>query len=173
MKRNKLIGTDYSSLQISALTILRILVGWHFLYEGLYKVYTHGWTGKGYLESSIGPFSPIFNFLAGSETLLQISDLLNIFGLTLIGLCLFIGLFSKLSAYLGMLLLFFYYLSYPPFSGLTNIGFVEGNYWIVNRNLIEMGSLFVLAVFPSSHITGIDRFIYKYRKSKSKSKSKD
>jgi thiosulfate dehydrogenase [quinone] large subunit len=44
---------------------------------------------------------------------------------------------------------------------LVNNTPVEGNYWIVNKNLIEMAALFVLYLFPSSQITGIDRYIQK------------
>jgi thiosulfate dehydrogenase [quinone] large subunit len=38
---------------------------------------------------------------------------------------------------------------------------VEGNYLIVNKNLIEIVVLFVLFLFTGSHITGIDRFLQK------------
>lgn len=160
MKQNIIIKPNYSNWQICALTILRVLIGWHFLYEGLIKIYTPEWTGKSYLLASIGPFAPMFKALAESDTLLQIADFLNVWGLVLVGLSLFVGLFSRLSIFFGIALLAFYYLSFPPFPGLGASGFVEGNYWIVNRNLIEIGALLVLAVFPSSHITGLDRFVF-------------
>lgn len=151
----------YSNCQIFGLTVLRVLIGWHFLYEGLIKIYTPGWTSKSYLLSSVGPFSSVFKEIALSPAILPIVDILNEWGLVLIGLSLFIGFLSKPSKILGMILLLFYYLSYPPIAGLTNNGYVEGSYWIVNKNLIEMAALFVLLMFPSSHITGIDRFIFK------------
>jgi thiosulfate dehydrogenase [quinone] large subunit len=151
--------SGYSISQICSLTALRILIGWHFLYEGLFKLYSPGWTAKSYLLNSVGPFSSLFKSMAGSEQILNAIDFLNEWGLVLIGLCLFIGLFSKTSKIFGIVLLAFYYISYPPFGDFATNGFVEGNYWIVNRNLIEIASLFVLLAFPSSHITGIDRFI--------------
>lgn len=156
--------TGYSSWQIVALTILRVLTGWHFLYEGLVKLYTPGWTAKDYLLGSVGPFAPIFKGIAQSDFLLSIADIFNEWGLVLIGLSLFIGLLSKPFKLAGILLLLFYYLSYPPFTGLELNGPSEGNYWIVNKNLIEMAGLLVLFLFPSSHITGIDRFIFKKKK---------
>ena len=168
--RNNITKTSYSNLQITALTVLRVLIGWHFLYEGLYKVISPTWSSESYLESSTGPFASTFRSLAESDILLQIADMLNIWGLVLIGLCLFIGAFSKISAYLGMLLLFFYYISFPPFGGSCSAAYVDGNYWIVNRNLIEMASLFVLIAFPVAHITGLDRFIFKNKYNKSKLK---
>lgn len=166
MKHNT-IKSDYSNWQISALTILRVLIGWHFLYEGLVKIYTPGWTAKNYLLNSVGPFSSFFKSIAQSDQILNIADTLNEWGLILIGLSLFIGLFSRLSSFFGMALLAFYYLSYPPFANLGVEAYVEGNYWIVNRNLIEIAALLILVVFPSSHITGLDRFIFLNRKNKS------
>lgn len=167
MKQNKISNPSYTTLQTVGLTILRVMIGWHFLYEGLIKLSTPGWTAKSYLLASVGPFSPLFKSMAASETILQITDILNVWGLILIGLCLFLGLFTKISALLGLLLLALYYLSYPPFADFDVTGYVDGNYWIVNRNLIEMGALFILVLFPSSHITGMDRIVFLNNKKKS------
>ena len=164
MTSNNVNKSRYSGWQLSALTITRVLIGWHFLYEGLFKVFSPAWSSKSYLQASVGPFSSFFKSMAQSESMIQIVDFLNIWGLILIGVCLFLGLFTRLSTYFGMLLLLFYYISYPPFGGVDMSAFVDGNFWIVNRNLIELGTLFILAVFPSGHITGLDRFICHFRK---------
>ena len=37
-KSNFLLTPDYTNTQLTALVILRILIGWHFLYEGIVKV---------------------------------------------------------------------------------------------------------------------------------------
>jgi thiosulfate dehydrogenase [quinone] large subunit len=161
MKKNIETTAGYSNGQIIALTSLRILIGWHFLYEGLTKILTPGWTSKGYLIGSVGPLSNLFKSMAQSETVLNIVDFLNEWGLVLIGLSLFIGLLSKAAKISGIILLLFYYLAYPPFAGLGVNTHVEGSYWIVNKNLIEIAALFVLHQFPSSHITGIDKFVFK------------
>ena len=161
MKINGITNTNYSNCQIITLTFLRVLIGWHFLYEGLLKLYTPGWTAKSYLLGSVGPFSSIFQALASNQTILSIVDRLNEWGLVIIGLGLFIGLFEKPLKIGGILLLLLYYLAYPPFPGLVIEAPVEGSYWIVNKNLIEMAALIVLFMFPSGHITGIDSYICK------------
>ncbi len=153
------IENSYSTKQLFALTFLRILIGWHFLYEGLVKIYTPGWTAKEYLNHSVGLFAPLFKMMAQSATLLAVVDLLNEWGLVLIGISLFAGLFSKPGKIFGIVLLAMYYLAYPPFPGLGANMHVEGSYWIVNKNLIEIAALVVLSVFPSSYVTGIDRFL--------------
>lgn len=152
---------DYTTWQLISLTILRILIGWHFLYEGLIKFYTPDWSAKAYLTSSVGPFSGIFNYMAQSEFILTMVNALNQWGLIIIGAGLFIGILSKPCKILGMILLLFYYLAHPPFASLGLSTHVEGSYWIVNKNLIEMGALFVLYQFPSGNITGLDRFIFR------------
>ena len=56
----------YSTGQLWALTLLRVLIGWHFLYEGLIKFYTPGWTAKAYLQNTTGPFAPLFKSMTES-----------------------------------------------------------------------------------------------------------
>ncbi|MDP3445459.1 MAG: hypothetical protein Q8T08_21585 [Ignavibacteria bacterium] len=158
MNKNIETKTGYTNWQVISLTFLRILIGWHLLYEGLVKLNTPGWTAKGYLLGSVGPFAPLFKGMAHSGLILNIVDILNEWGLVLIGLSLFIGLLSKPVKIFGILLISFYYLAYPPFASLGINMHVEGSYWIVNKNLIEIAALFVLYQFPSSHITGIDKY---------------
>lgn len=160
MKNKSKIWENYTQSQLWGMTILRVLIGWHFLYEGLIKVYTPGWTAKGYLQGAVGPFSHFFNALAASEPVIQLIDICNEWGLVLIGLSLFIGLFAKVGNLLGITLLIFYYLAYPPYAIYGINAHAEGSYWIVNKNLIEISALSILYLFPSSHITGLDRFLF-------------
>lgn len=159
--KNQTSNIVYTPLQTFSLTLLRVLIGWHFLYEGLIKFYTPGWTAKPYLEGAIGPFASLFRGMAQHGPILNIVNIANEWGLVLIGLCLFIGLLSKPCKIGGILLLLLYYLAYPPFAVLGTNVHVEGSYWVVNKNLVEMAALFVLIMFPSGHITGIDKFLYK------------
>jgi len=148
----------YTKLQLIGLTSLRILIGWHFLYEGLYKFFDTSWTAKGFLTNAIGPFSAFYKYVGSNATLFEVVDVLNTTGLILIGLSLFIGLFNRISIIAGILLMFFYYMAYPPFIGLPIANNVEGHYLIVNKTLIESMAFFVLLQFPTSHITGIARW---------------
>jgi thiosulfate dehydrogenase [quinone] large subunit len=166
MKKDNILQT-FSKWQIFSLTFLRVLIGWHFLYEGLIKLFSSPtWTAESYLSGSVGPFSNFFNALAANNTILSVVDFLNIWGLILIGLSLFIGLLARPFSLFGIVLLLLYYLAYPPFPALSVNIPVEGNYWIVNKNLVEMAALFVLFMFPTSQITGIDRYIQNKTKEK-------
>lgn len=163
--------TMYTGRQLFALTALRVLIGWHFLYEGLVKIYTPGWTAKAYLANSAGPLSGVFNKMAQNENALYVVDFLNEWGLVLIGVALFAGILSKAAKVCGIALLLLYYLAYPPFAGTGMNADAEGSYWLVNKNLIEMVALLVLFYFPSGHLTGIDRFLFHRRENTSSMKA--
>ena len=127
------------------ITVFRIAIGWHFLYEGISKVAAGNWSATSYLTNSTGPFSTIYQWMGGSEAVMNIIDPLNMAALILIGLGLFIGLAINISAISGMVLLLLYYFAYPPFGG-SIMGPIEGNLFIVNKNLIEILALLLLLV---------------------------
>ncbi len=141
-----------TSVQSFGLVLLRILIGWHFLYEGVIKAYNPSWTARGYLLSA-SILKPFFAWLA-SDSLITTIDYLNIFGLIAVGISLLAGIKVKWGCVGGMLLLLFYYLAHPPFAGLPQ-GPSEGSYWIVNKNLIEMVALFVIYQFPLTSVFGL------------------
>jgi thiosulfate dehydrogenase [quinone] large subunit len=67
---------QFSKAQTFSLVLLRILIGWHFLYEGVIKVYSPSWSAKGYLLSATYMES-FFRWLA-SESMISIVDTLNL-----------------------------------------------------------------------------------------------
>jgi thiosulfate dehydrogenase [quinone] large subunit len=143
------------------LVILRVAIGWHFLYEGLAKISNPNWTSYLYLMDSKGILENIFKALAENKQSLIIVDYLNIWGLIIIGLFLMLGLFSKQITIAAITLLSLYYLSHPPFFGLDYMLPTTGSYWIVDKTLIEIFALAVLFVFPTSKEIGLDRFFIK------------
>jgi uncharacterized membrane protein YphA (DoxX/SURF4 family) len=141
-----------------ALVAMRVLIGWHLLYEGLVKLVSPEWSSAGYLSSSRWILSDLFHWMASNPSVLEAVDFLNIWGLILIGLGLVLGLFSRLSAAGGALLLILYYVAHPPFAQLDFGMPVEGSYLIVNKTLVESLALVALAVFPTGEYLGLDRF---------------
>ena len=129
--------------------LLRVFIGWHFLYEGISKLANPEWSSEAYLRGSFGFLSPFFHTLAANHTAMTVVDFLNVWGLILIGLGLFLGLFIRISALSGIVLLMLYYFAYPPFGHSLMAGAIEGHYWIVNRNLIEALALLVVIRIPA------------------------
>lgn len=159
----------YTTPQLTALIFCRVAIGWHFLYEGCVKLMNPQWSARGFLLDSQGPLDTFFFWIANNQTVLQSVDLINQWGLVLIGLGLMMGLLSRGATLAGIAMLALFYLSHPPFIGAEYMMPSEGSYWIVNKNLIELTALLVIYLFPTSRIIGLDRIIViKSEKSKSR-----
>jgi thiosulfate dehydrogenase [quinone] large subunit len=156
---NKL--TSYSHSQTLWLIILRLLIGWHFLYEGLVKLFNSSWTAYPYLMDSQGFLSDFFRSIAEDPGILMVVNYVNIYGLILVGLGLIVGCFSRFASIGGILFLVLFYLSHPPFIGSESMMPSEGSYLWIDKNLIEISALMVLIYFPTSHIIGLDRYLSK------------
>jgi thiosulfate dehydrogenase [quinone] large subunit len=155
---------NYTATQLTSLVVLRILIGWHFLYEGIVKVLNPYWSSAGFLLETKGIFSGLATSIVASPAALGIIDFLNMWGLIVIGLGLIAGCLTRIASISGIALLFFYYVFNPPLIGYTYSTPVEGSYLIVNKNLIEMCALFVLTIFPTGTIIGLDRLIFLKKK---------
>lgn len=139
-----------------AISLLRILIGWHFLFEGIMKLYNSSWSAKAYLVSA-ETFTAFYQWLA-SDSLIGLTDGLNVAVLIIVGVTLVLGVFDKQGAILGIGLLLLYYFAHPAFMDSSQLG-AEGNYWLVNKNLIEAAALLVLYLIPSGAYFGLDVLI--------------
>jgi thiosulfate dehydrogenase [quinone] large subunit len=148
-------------LPLSILVILRVAVGWHFLYEGMTKIMNPNWSSIGYLLDSKGLLSGFFQALAQNPAILSTVDFLNEWGLVMIGLGLILGCLTRVAAYAAMGLLAMYYLSHPPFIGLNYALPTEGNYFIIDKVFIEFLITWFIALLPTGRYIGLDRLIFK------------
>lgn len=149
----------YSGLQLTTLLILRYLIGWHILYEGIAKLLNPEWSSFSFLDQSQGVLSGFAKWVTSNPDVLNMVDILNTWGLIAIGLGLLLGLFSRAAAIFGAFLIFVYYLNAPPMIGMEYALPVDGNYLIVDKTLIEAAALCVLALFPTSRIFGFDALL--------------
>jgi thiosulfate dehydrogenase [quinone] large subunit len=151
----------YSNAQITWLVILRVFIGWHFMYEGLVKILNPKWTSLPYLLDSKGPAASFFINLTQHESVMTLVNFVNEWSLLIIGFCLILGLFSKLASIGGMILLIAYSLSHPAFINASYMMPFEGSYLWIDKNLVEFAALGVLCVFSTSKIIGLDRWLVK------------
>ena len=156
---------DLSGAQQTALVVLRTLIGWHFLYEGYFKLLRPAWnrsgsplppwSSAGYLRGSSGPFAGLFQRFADAPWLSAVDTVIAV-ALLLVGLSLVLGLFTQAGCVGALLLLAMFYLSSIPTSGVHQTG-AEGAYLLVNKNLVEAGAVLVLLLFGTGRIAGLDR----------------
>jgi len=147
---------EISKWQTGLLVALRFLIGWHLLYEGISKLIHPEWSSIAFLAESKWIFAGLASWITSSQGVLEVVDFLNTWGLIAIGLGLILGLFTRTAAIAGTVLLGLYYLFNPPFIGMGSSLPLEGNYLIVNKNLIEAVMLLLIAVSPASRLFGLD-----------------
>ncbi|MFY0654930.1 MAG: DoxX family protein [Cyclobacteriaceae bacterium] len=155
--------SENTKWQTGLLVAARILVGWHLLYEGLYKFLSPSWSAAGYLANANGFFDGLANWIASSANVLNTVDFLNIWGLIAIGLGLVLGFLTRPAAVSGAIVLCMYYLFNPPLIETAQTINMEGNYLIVNKTLIEAVVLMIIAAFPSSQAFGLDQLFNKIK----------
>lgn len=149
---------EMCGFKLYAFTILRVAIGWHFLFEGLSKLFTPGWTSADYLVLSNWIFSGVFHKIAASSVLLGIADFTVTWGLIIIGLALFLGVFERIVTISGMALIALFWLANPPLTGLDFGVPHEGNYMIVDKNIVEFFALLILFIFPTGSQLGLEVF---------------
>lgn len=145
---------NYSRMQLITLIVLRVIIGYHFLFLGLEKLFNPSWTAAGFLLQANGLFAGFYHSMAANTSAMGVIDFLNSWGQIFIGTGMIIGAFSRFACWAGALLLFLYYTSNPPFMG---------GYFFIDRNMVEFFAVVLLALFPTSHLIGIDYFFTKTR----------
>jgi thiosulfate dehydrogenase [quinone] large subunit len=138
------------------------------LYEGFSKLLIPNWSSVSFLKESQWILTGFSKWIISHPGILNAVDLLNTWGLIAIGAGLILGLFTRVAAISGAILLFVYYLNNPPLIGLEYSVPTEGNYLVVSKTLIESVALAALAVFPAGSFAGLDMLVSRFRNSNNK-----
>ena len=147
------------TLQTWGMTVLRMAIGWHFLYEGLWKFsQPGGWSSVEYLRMSRWIGAPLFHWIAGNPTVLSICDQATMWGLTLIGLGLITGVLARVAAPFGILLLAFFYVAQPPF--LTSGGM--HHFLLLDYNVVEAFALAAVMFSPGAGLWEVARAAWRW-----------
>ncbi len=160
--------TSQNKIHLYFLVILRIAIGWHFLYEGITKIMDDSWSSAAYLAGSKWIFAPVFHWMADSAGIIAVVDFMNIWGLTLVGLGLILGLFTRWASAGGALLLLLYFIAYPPIPGYMYGLPTDGSYLWINKTLIELLVLVAFAFLSPSYMFGLDRLYVRWKEEKAR-----
>ncbi|VTS04290.1 DoxX family protein [Tuwongella immobilis] len=110
---------------------------------------------------------------AEKSSFLEWNDWLVRWSLTIMGACLLIGFMTRISAIGCAGFLFLTYLAVPALPWLPSPPNSEGNYVFVNKNVVEMLALMVIATVPSGRWFGLDGLVVDCLRSTFGGKSKD
>lgn len=130
------------------LFLLRVSLGCMFLYAGLSKLLTPGWSAAGYLNTAQS--FPWFYHWLSAPTQIGFISALNEWSLLLLGISLILGLFVRVSTALGTLLMLLYY--FP----ILNFPLVGKNYFLVDDHIIFIVCLLLLNTVRAGRYWGLD-----------------
>jgi uncharacterized membrane protein YphA (DoxX/SURF4 family) len=85
---------------------------------------------------------------------------ITMWGITAVGTCLIVGLFTRTACLGGAAFLLMVYVFMPAFPWLPVSPRAEGHYFFVNKNIVEMLALLVLATTHSGRWAGLDGLLY-------------
>lgn len=129
--------------------LLRVSLGWLFLYSGITQVMDKAWSAESYLRGA-KVLPQLFNFLLDPAVLPYV-NLVNKWGLVLLGASLILGLFVRFSAPAGAVLMILYYLPILQFPHVGN-GFL-----IVDEHIVYALTLLLLSTISAGQVWGLDR----------------
>jgi len=128
---------------------MRIAIGWHFLYEGLWKLMQKdGWSCLSYLGAAQGPLAPVFKWMASQGWLVAMGDWAVMLGLVAIGISLMTGVLARLAAVFGVALMAMFYCCQPPEPFAEAVSGADGRFFLVERNVVEAVGLLLVAAIP-------------------------
>lgn len=139
------------NIQKLSLVATRVVLGCMFFYAGITKVLDPKWSAGGYIQAA-KTFPALFKFFA-SPGILPVVNLVNEWGLVLLGVSLILGALVRWSAPLGALLMLLYYLAALDFP------YPNAHAFIVDEHIIYIALLVYLASIGAGKTFGLDRYL--------------
>ena len=130
-----------------SLVLLRLSLGWLMFYAGITKVLNPEWSAAGYLNGA-KTFAGLYRWLAGPG-MLPVTNFINEWGLTLLGVSLMLGAFVRLSSLLGALLMLLYYFPVLEFPYVSRS-------FLVDEHVIYALVLLYFAAVRAGRVWGLE-----------------
>lgn len=141
-----------SKSQKFSIFLLRIAIGWFFLYSGITKVLNPEWSAAGFLGEA-QTFSGMYEWFSSAGNIGWV-NFINSWGQFLIGLGLVAGAFTRLASFFGILMMILYY-----FPGL-DFPYI-GHGFLIDDHVIYILIFVLLITFRAGQYWGVDMYINK------------
>ena len=125
-------------------------MGWLMLYTGITKVLNSEWSAAGYLNSA-KTFTGLFQWFARPE-ILPITNFVNEWGLTLLGISLILGIGVRPSSIFGAILMMLYY--FP----ILDFPYPHPPSFLVDEHIIYAVALLFLAALRAGQTWGLENW---------------
>jgi len=133
--------------------LLRLAFGWYFLYAGVSKILNPEWSAAGYLGAA-KTFAPMYAWFASPANIGWI-NILNEWGLALIGVSLILGIWVRYASFAGIIMMLLYYfpvLSFP---------YAGAHAYIIDDHLIFALVFLLFIAARAGNYFGIDGYLSK------------
>lgn len=137
------------SISSRPLLMLRIALGWLFLYAGVSHILDPQWSAAGYINSA-KTFPALYHWLASAQNIGWV-NFVNEWGMTLIGIALITGIMLRLASYGGILMMALYYLVILKFP------YVGDHSFIIDEHIIYILVLLTIASTSSKKLVSFER----------------
>ena len=137
--------TKYQKISV---LLLRLGLGWLMLYAGVVKILDSSWSAAGDLNNA-KTFGGFYEWFL-SPGILPITNIINEWGLTLLGLSLILGLFVRWSGILGAVLMMLYY--FP----ILDFPYPNAHSLIVDEHIIYALALLAVSSLRAGKVWGLD-----------------
>lgn len=135
------------------LVLLRLSIGWIFFYAGITKILNPQWSAEGYIKGA-KTFGELYQFFLRPE-ILPVVNFLNEWGLVLVGLSFLLGIFVRIGAVAGVLLMILYY--FPAFS----FPYAGSTYFLIDHHVVYSFVLIYCGITNAGLILGLDQIFQK------------
>ena len=138
------------NFQKISLFLLRVAMGWMMLYSGITKIINPKWSAVGYLRGA-KTFTGFFEWFL-QPNILPITNFVNEWGLTLLGVSLILGIGVRLSSVLGAVLMMLYY--FP----ILDFPYPNPHSYIVDEHIVYALVLLVFAALRAGRVWGLENW---------------
>jgi len=129
--------------------LLRLTMGWIFVWSGFDKLVTNFSASGFLLHSTQGPLTFWFHSLGASQTALNVVNPLVIWGEILIGVTLIFGIFTRSGLFWGAIMMMMFYLAqFPPAQNP-----------FMDEHLVYIVIFGLLGALGAGRILGVDAWI--------------
>lgn len=127
---------------------LRLAMGWLMFYAGVTKIIDPQWSAAGYLNNA-KTFAGFFRWFA-QPGILPVTNFINEWGLTLLGVSLILGAFVRLSSLFGAMLMLLYYFPVLEFP------YIKPHSFIVDDHIVYALVLLYFAAVRAGRVWGLE-----------------
>lgn len=130
--------------------LLRLSLGWIFLYSAVTKITDPAWSAAGLLKSA-HTFPSLYQWFA-TPSILPTINFINEWGQLLLGISLVLGIGVRLSSILGVVLMLLYYL--PQ----LNFPYIGRSSYLIDQHVVYSLVLVYFAVIRAGRIYGLENW---------------